>query len=122
MKQTVSNKKSSTSPVEPLIISRLQRATAAEIARQQARAAWRQRATRLLINAVVAAVALRVATIAVQPCLAALRSQHHIRGLRSQLHEEGERNRHLNAQIAYLKSNQGVEEEARKLGWTKAGE
>src|SRR5438034_497782 len=122
MKQTVSNKRSSSTPVEPLIISRVQRATAAEIARQQARAAWRQRATRLFINAVVAAVALRVATIAAQPCLAALRSSRHIHALRAQLHQEGARHQHLTAQISYLKSNQGVEEEARKLGWTKAGE
>jgi cell division protein FtsB len=122
MKRTDSNKKSSSTPVEPLIISRAQRATAAEIARQQARAAWRQRAIRLVINAVVAAVALRVATIAVQPCIAALRSQRHIHGLRAQLHQEAARHQHLNAQIAYLKSPQGIEEEARKLGWTKAGE
>lgn len=122
MKRTDSNKKSSSTPVEPLIISRLQRATAAEIARQQARAAWRRRATRLVINAVAAAVALRVGTIAVQPCIAALRSQRHIHGLRAQLHQEAERHQHLNAQIAYLKSPQGIEEEARKLGWTRAGE
>src|SRR5438105_14652963 len=106
MKQSVSNKRSSSTPVEPLIISRVQRATAAEIARQQARAAWRQRATRLLMNAVVAAVALRVATIAVQPCIAALRSQRHIHGLRGQLHQEAVRKQHLNVQISYLKSNQ----------------
>src|SRR5258708_1701568 len=122
MKQTVSDKKSASTPVEPLIISRLQRATAAEIARQQARAQWRQRAPRILLNPVVAAVALRVGTIAVQPCLAAYRSALHIRSLRAQLHLEAERHQHLMTQISFLKSDQGVEEEARKLGWTKAGE
>jgi hypothetical protein len=122
MKQTSSAKKSSSSPVEPLIISRLQRATAAEIARQQSRARLRQRAFRILITAILAAVGLRMLTIAMQPCLAAYRSTLHIRTLRAQLLREGERRQHLKSQISYLKSDRGVEEEARKLGWTKAGE
>jgi cell division protein FtsL len=122
MKPTSSAKKSASSPVEPLIISKLQRATAAEIARQQARATLRQRVSRILITAIVAAAGLRVLTIAMQPCLAAYRSTRHIRMLRAQLLQDGERRQHLNSQISYLKSDQGVEEEARKLGWTKAGE
>jgi cell division protein FtsL len=122
MKQTSSAKKSSSSPVEPLIISKLQRATAAEIARQQARALLRQRVSRILITAVVAAVGLRVLTIALQPCLAAYRSTLHVRKLRAHLLQEGQRYQHLTSQISFLKSDQGVEEEARKLGWTKAGE
>ncbi|MGI8972175.1 MAG: FtsB family cell division protein [Dehalococcoidia bacterium] len=122
MKQTSSAKKSSSSPVEPLIISKLQRTTAAEIARQQARAALRQRVSRLLITAVVAAAGLRVLTIAVQPCLAAYRSSRHSHTLRTQLLREAERHQHLKSQISYLQSDPGVEEEARKLGWTKSGE
>lgn len=122
MKQTSSAKKTPSSPVEPLIISRLQRTTAAEIARQQARAVLRQRVSRLLITAVAAAIGLRMLTIALQPCMAAYRSTLHIRTLRAQLLREAERRQHLKSQISYLQSDQGVEEEARKLGWTKAGE
>jgi cell division protein FtsL len=122
MKQTSSAKKNPSAPVEPMIISKLQRATAAEIAKQQARAVLRQRVSRILITAVVAAVGLRVLTIALQPCMAAYRSSLHIRTLRAHLLQEGERRQHLISQISYLKSDQGVEEEARKLGWTKAGE
>jgi hypothetical protein len=122
MKQTSSQSKYPSTPVEPVIISRLQRATATEIARQQARAAIRQRVTRILLSAVAAAVGLRVLTIALQPCLAAGRSARHIRLLRAQLQREEERRQHLTAQISYLKGDQGVEEEARKLGWTRAGE
>ena len=122
MKQTSSAKKNSSAPVEPLIISKLQRTTAAEIARQQARAALRQRVSRILITAVVAAIGLRVLSIALRPCLAAYRSTRHIRTLRAQLSREAERHQHLKTQISYLQSDLGVEEEARKLGWTKAGE
>ncbi len=122
MKQTSSQKKNPSTPVEPVIISRLQRATAAEIARQQAWAVLRKRVTRILLYAVLAAVGLRVLTIALQPCLAAGRSARHIRMLRAQLRQEEQRHQHLKTQISYLQSDQGVEEEARKLGWTKAGE
>jgi cell division protein FtsB len=122
MKQTSSQKKNPSTPVEPVIISRLQRATAAEIARQEARAAIRPRVTRSLLYAILAAVGLRVLTIALQPCLAAGRSARHIRLLRAQLQREEERRQHLKAQISYLQTDQGVEEEARKLGWTRSGE
>ena len=122
MKQTNFDKKTASPPVEPLLISRLHRATAAEIARQQARARLRQRVSRILLTAVIAAIGLRVLTIAVQPCLAACRSARHIRLLRAQRLREAERHQHLKSQISYLRSDLGVEEEARKLGWTKAGE
>jgi hypothetical protein len=122
MKQTASRKKSTSSPVEPVIVSRLQRATAAQIAREQARELWRRRALRILLGAVVAAMALRVLTIAVQPCLAAYHSTQEIKALRVRLHNERERRQRLLARIDFLKSDHGVEEEARKLGWTRAGE
>jgi cell division protein FtsL len=120
MKQTVTEKKGS--PVEPLIISRLQRATAAQIAREQARAKWRGRASQLFVGAIVAAIALRVLAMAMQPCLAAYRSACDIDQLRVQLRQEMERHEHLKSQISYLQSTHGVEEEARKLGWIKTGE
>jgi cell division protein FtsL len=94
----------------------------AQIAREQARAIWRQRAARILVNAVIAAVCLRVLAIAVQPCLAGYRSTRGIHALRTQLQREAERYQHLKSQIAFLQSDYGVEEEARKLGWTRAGE
>jgi cell division protein FtsL len=122
MKNTVSKSKRSSPPVEPVIISRLQRATAAQIAQERARALWRQRAARILVNAVIAAVCLRVLAIAVQPCLAGYRSTRGIHTLRDQLHREAERHQHLQSQIQFLQSDSGVEEEARKLGWTRVGE
>src|SRR3954468_24132431 len=122
MKQTASNSKRTSPTVEPVIISRRQRATAAQIARERARAIWRQRAARILVNAVIAAVCLRVLAIAVQPCLAGYRSTRGIHALRTQLQREAERHQHLKSQIAFLQSDSGVEEEARKLGWTRVGE
>src|SRR5688500_1169009 len=113
MKQTTSNRKSASATVEPVIISRLQRATAAQIARERARALWRRRASRILLGAVVAALGLRVLTIAVQPCLAAYRSSRDIDTLRAQLHREAERHKRLQARIRFLQSDHGVEEEAR---------
>jgi hypothetical protein len=122
MKQTVNSKRKSSPTVEPVFISRLQRTTAAQIARERALASWRQRASRLVLNAVVAAVALRVLTVALQPCLAAYRSARAIQQLQGQLHREWERGQHLKSQIAFLNTDRGVEEEARKLGWTRPGE
>jgi cell division protein FtsB len=122
MKQTASKAKPSSPDVEPVIISRLQRATAAQIARERARQIWRQRATRIFLNAIMAAVGLRVLAIALQPCVAAYNSSRDLHVLRAQLHRESERNQHLKSQIAFLKSDPGVEEEARKLGWTRLGE
>lgn len=122
MKQTSSDQKRSSPTVEPLIISRLQRATAAQIARERARAAWRQRALRILLAAVAAALGLRVLTIAAQPCLAAYRSAREIDVLRAQLLREEQRHQHLKSELSFLQSDHGVEEEARKLGWTRAGE
>jgi hypothetical protein len=121
MKQTSTDKKGST-PVEPLIISRLQRATAAQIARDQARAKWRARASQLFLGAIVAAIGLRVLLMAMQPCLAAYRSARDIDQLRVQLRKEMDRHEHLKSQISFLQSNHGIEEEARKLGWVKTGE
>src|SRR5439155_16619502 len=105
MKQTASNSKRSSPTVEPVIISRLQRATAAQIARERARQIWRQRATRIFLNAIIAAVGLRVLAIALQPCVAAYHSSRGIHVLCTQLHREAERNQHLKSQIAFLKSD-----------------
>src|ERR1043166_2852023 len=95
MKQSLSNpKKQSTPPVEPVFLSRLQRQTAEQIAQAQARAKRRQRAGRLLVQAVIAAVVLRVLTVAMQPCLAAYRSARDLRVLQTQMNREALRNQH----------------------------
>ena len=121
MKQTISQKKSST-PVEPLIISRAQRTTKAQLERERQRALWRQRAGRILLQAVIAAVVLRFVAIAVQPLMASYRSSRDIHVLRAQFEREMQRKNRLEAQRDFLKSDQGVEEEARRLGWTRIGE
>ena len=121
MKQTSSKKKSST-PVEPLIISRLQRTPKAQLERERQHALWRQRAGRILLHAVIAAVVLRFLAIAVQPCLASYRSSRDIHVLRAQYERELQQKRRLEAQRDFLKSDHGVEEEARRLGWTRIGE
>jgi hypothetical protein len=108
--------------VEPVIISRLQRTTAAQLAQERARALWRQRALRILVHAVVVAVGLRVLLAALQPCLASYRATRDIHSLRGQLQQEADRNRRLQRQKQFLMSNHGVEEEARRLGWTRPGE
>jgi hypothetical protein len=115
-------KKVSTTPVEPLIISRLQRTSKAQLEQERQRALWRQRAGRILLQAVIAAVVLRFVSIAVQPCLASYRSSRDIHVLREQYDREMQKQRRLQAQIGFLKSDQGVEEEARRLGWTRIGE
>src|SRR2546425_895041 len=107
MKQTIYGKKGS--PVEALIISKLQRATAAQIAREQARAKWRGRASQLFVGAIVAAIGLRVLAMSMQPCLAAYRSARDIDQLRVQLRQEMERHEHLQSQISFLQSSHGVE-------------
>lgn len=115
-------KKKSTTPVEPLIISRLQRTPKAQLERERQRAFWRQRAGRILLHAVVAAVVLRFLAIAVQPCLASYRSSRDMHVLRAQYEREMQKKRRLEAQSEFLKSSHGVEEEARRLGWTRIGE
>jgi hypothetical protein len=115
-------KRSTSSPFEPVIISRLQRTTAAQLARERAQQLWRQRALRLLLHAIVVAIGLRILAIAVQPCLAAYRSSRDIEVLGAQLQREEKRHHRLLAQKQFLLSDHGVEEEARRFGWTKAGE
>src|SRR5687768_14632839 len=96
------SKKGSSPNVEPVIISRLQRTTAAQLAQERARALWRQRALRILVHAVVVAVGLRVLMSAIQPCLASYRAARDIHSLRAQLQQEADRNRRLQRQKQFL--------------------
>lgn len=79
-------------------------------------------ARRLLLGGLAIAVAIRLGAIALDPILAACRSTQEIRELNAEYDEARARNERLRRQIAYLSSRSGIEEEARRLGWVRAGE
>jgi hypothetical protein len=76
----------------------------------------------LLWSGLAVAAGVRLGTIAFQPILAGYRSGREIRSLAVEYREARLRNERLHRQIAYLKTSAGIEEEARRLGWVRAGE
>jgi cell division protein FtsB len=76
----------------------------------------------LLWGGLVLAASVRLSTIAFQPILAGYRSGREIQDLAAEYREARLRNERLHRQIAYLKTSDGIEEEARRLGWVRTGE
>jgi hypothetical protein len=76
----------------------------------------------LLWGGLALAASIRLATIAMDPIVATYRTSSEIRALNVSYQEAQTRNERLKRQIAHLNSRAGVEEEARRLGWVRAGE
>lgn len=76
----------------------------------------------LLWGGLALAASLRLITIALDPILATYHSTIEIRTLEAEFETARRSNEHLRRQIAYLNSRAGIEEEARRLGWVRAGE
>ena len=68
------------------------------------------------------AFAGQIATVAMHPLVATTRTGQEIRKMESQLKDELAANERLRDDIKYLKTSAGIEQEARRLGWTCPGE
>jgi hypothetical protein len=119
--------------IEPVLVAPLRPGrSGAELTQQvrgrMTRAAWlgagrgRRLAFGLFWGGLALAASLRLGTIAFQPILVGYRSGREIRDLAAEYQEARLRNERLHRQIAFLKTSAGVEEEARRLGWVRAGE
>jgi cell division protein FtsB len=119
--------------IEPVLVAPLRPGKgSAELTQQvrgrMSRAAWlgagrgRRLAFVLFWGGLALAASVRLGSIAFQPILAGYRSGREIRDLASEYQEARLRNEHLHRQITFLKTSAGVEEEARRLGWVRAGE
>jgi cell division protein FtsB len=119
--------------IEPVLVAPLRPGKGgAELTQQvrgrMSRAAWlgagrgRRLAIALFWGGLALAAAVRLGSIAFQPILVGYRSGREIRDLASEYQEARLRNERLHRQIAFLKTSAGVEEEARRLGWVRAGE
>jgi hypothetical protein len=108
--------------IEPVLVTPLRSPAARRRARVQARLAWRRLAVRLLVGGVLAAAAVRVGAIAIQPVVATFQAGTDTRELETRYRGELARHNRLQRDIRFLSTNAGVEEEARRLGWVKAGE
>jgi len=118
----------STSSIEPPIVTPLKgRAAPRARWRLGARSVLRAPGGRpwawtLLWGGLALAASVRLAAIALDPIVATYRASSEIRLLNASYQEARSRNEHLKRQIEYLNSRAGVEEEARRLGWVRAGE
>jgi hypothetical protein len=76
----------------------------------------------LLWGGLALGASIRLGAIALDPIVATYRSSSEIRALRAEYAGAREANERLRRQIDFLRSRSGVEEEARRLGWVRAGE
>jgi hypothetical protein len=77
----------------------------------------------ILVAATVACtLAGRVATVAAAPLMATYRAGQEIGALQVELGRQGSTNAQLREDIKYLKTPEGIEQEARRRGWVKPGE
>jgi cell division protein FtsB len=74
------------------------------------------------VTGLLAALGLRLAAIAVQPIAAAYRSSRDIQVLEKEYAAVRQRNEWLQNRVRYLNTPAGIEEEARRQGWVRAGE
>jgi hypothetical protein len=68
------------------------------------------------------AFAGQIAAVAMHPLVATTQTGQEIRKMESQLKDELAANERLRDDIKYLKTKAGIEQEARRLGWTRPGE
>ena len=68
------------------------------------------------------AFAGQITAVALHPLVAMTQTGQEIRRMEVQLKEELAANERLREDIAYLKTKAGIEQEARRLGWTRPGE
>lgn len=108
---------------EPLLVDRLQPTPQRPAAAPRPRP-LRARRSALLIVAVTAAGVLltRAAAVAVEPLVATHRIGREIEALETRAAAEEARKERLLAEMAYLKTPTGIEEEARRQGWVCRGE
>lgn len=76
----------------------------------------------IAVGGVGFAFAGQIAAVAMHPLVATTQTGQEIRRMESQLKEELNANERLREDIKYLKTHAGIEQEARRLGWTRPGE
>lgn len=113
---------------EPILLQNLSAGTArpsvapAAPLKRGSRARIRKAAVRILLLTAGAILVARAVSLATQPLVATFRAGRQIRSLEGRLAEEQARGQRLLADMAFLKTPAGVEEEARRQGWVRAGE
>jgi cell division protein FtsB len=76
----------------------------------------------IVAGATVFAFAGRIGAFAMEPLAATWRTEQEIRELRDATRKETAVNEQLRRDIAYLSTQAGVEQEARRRGWVRPGE
>lgn len=76
----------------------------------------------IAVGGIGCAFAGQIAAVAMHPLVATTQTGKEIRKMETQLKEELAANERLRDDIKYLKTPAGVEQEARRLGWTYSGE
>lgn len=79
-------------------------------------------AVAIVLGTICFTCAGRIAGFAMEPVAATMTTGQEIRGLEQLIERESAANEQLKADIAYLKTPAGVEQEARQRGWVKPGE
>lgn len=118
---------SQTAELDPLLVRPLRRPERRRPRRRprspvRARPAVVRAAVLIALAGLVFAFAGRIGGVALEPVLATYRTGREIRRLEAVLAREQAVNAQLRADIAYLRTRDGVEQEARRRGWVRSGE
>ncbi|MCC2668028.1 MAG: hypothetical protein K0Q72_499 [Armatimonadetes bacterium] len=117
----------SQSELDPVLVTPLRRPTKRASAKRppgpdRARPIVVKTATGIIVAAIVFASAGRAMQFAIEPLVAIHRTGQEIKDLRGDRNRRLSENEQLRADIAYLNSSAGIEQEARRRGWVRPGE
>jgi cell division protein FtsL len=112
--------------LDPVLVTPLRRPATRQRKRAHRVAQASPRVLKFAVGIVLAAALVtfagRIAAFAMQPVMATWQTGQDIRDLEATVRKETSVNEQLKRDIAYLSTQSGIEQEARRRGWVKPGE